>query len=350
MQDLSEDRGFRVVSDILSYDPEKDVWIRQGQMKLPRMSHGASAVAVTEDILGACRTERSVRDNSVYGADSHYYITEPITALLVGMLITGGYRDPHTQTALRSAEVLIPSRNSSCGLAQMRSARYRHSVSGFLACGGEGGEESRTSCEELQGGDWSETVGLHSQGRSGHTAWGFNGSVLLMGDLTDQASQAQTTEIIEGSSNTSDRFYQLNVKISLSCGIEDVERRLLVLTGGLDQPRQVGIYGWEGYLVGLASLQSGRHSHGCAGYYREVFGEKSLVMVVAGGLNRFNRSLTTTERFEFNEGHDWNYVSPLPAPLAGLRGVTVDNTIFMLGRSYFLKHPDIMDSYGVRRF
>ena len=109
----------------------------------------------------------------------------------------------------------------------------------------------------------------------------------------------------------------------------------MVLTGGLHQPRNVGIYGWEGYLYGLDSLNSGRHSHGCAGYYREVFGELSLVLVVTGGLNRFNRSLTTTERFEFNEGHHWNYVSPLPAPLAGLRGVTVDNTIFMLGRNSF---------------
>ena len=74
VQDLSEDRGFRVVPDILRYDPEKDVWIRQGQMKLPRMSHGASAVAVTEDMMRACRTERTVRDNSVYGAVSQIII------------------------------------------------------------------------------------------------------------------------------------------------------------------------------------------------------------------------------------------------------------------------------------
>ena len=74
VQDLSEDRGFRVVPDILRYDPESDVWIRQGQMKLPRMSHGASAVAVTEDIMRACRTERTLRDNSVYGAVSQITI------------------------------------------------------------------------------------------------------------------------------------------------------------------------------------------------------------------------------------------------------------------------------------
>ena len=118
----------------------------------------------------------------------------------------------------------------------------------------------------------------------------------------------------------------------MSCGIEDVERRILILTGGLHEPRKVEVYGWEGYQSDMSSLQSGRHSHGCAGYYREVFGEKSLVMVVAGGLNRFNRSLSTVERYEFNEDRYWSYVSPLPVPLTGLRGVTVDNTIFMLGR------------------
>ena len=74
MQDLSEDRGFRVVPDVLGYDPVNDVWIRQGQMKLPRMSHGASAVAVSEDIMRACRTERTVRDNSVYGVVSQITI------------------------------------------------------------------------------------------------------------------------------------------------------------------------------------------------------------------------------------------------------------------------------------
>ena len=73
--DPSEDRGLRVVPDILRYDPDSDVWIKQAaQMKLPRMSHGASAVAVTEDITRACRTERTIRDNSVYGTDRQIII------------------------------------------------------------------------------------------------------------------------------------------------------------------------------------------------------------------------------------------------------------------------------------
>ena len=67
MIDPSESYGFRAVADILSYQPETDVWLRLGQMKLPRTGHGASVVAVTEEILAACRTERRVRDDSVYG-------------------------------------------------------------------------------------------------------------------------------------------------------------------------------------------------------------------------------------------------------------------------------------------
>ena len=68
VQDPSKARGWRGVPDILSYEPVSDVWVKQSQMKYPRLSHGVSAVAVTEDILRACRTERTVRDNSVYGA------------------------------------------------------------------------------------------------------------------------------------------------------------------------------------------------------------------------------------------------------------------------------------------
>ena len=55
------------ISDIITYHPEDDVWLKVAEMKLPRMSHGASAVAVTQDIMAACRTERTLRDDSVYG-------------------------------------------------------------------------------------------------------------------------------------------------------------------------------------------------------------------------------------------------------------------------------------------
>ena len=251
-------------------------------------------------------------------------------------MITGGYQDSQDRTALSSAEVVLPTLNKSCILPEMTSARYRHSLTGRLACGGVGEEETSTSCEELGEGEWSLEVELGPRGRLGHTGWRVNGTVLLMGDLTDQDSHANTTELVMG--NSSQRLFQLKMKVSLSCGVDDVENSLMILTGGLQQDRKVQIYRPDGDSTGLSDLNTGRHSHGCAGYYKERFGVKSLVVVVAGGLNRFNKSLVSTELFEFDAGHYWNYVSPLPSPLSGLRGSTLRNTILMTG-GYNNKSP-----------
>ena len=251
-------------------------------------------------------------------------------------MITGGYQDSQVRTALSSAEVVLPTLNKTCSLPEMTSPRYRHSLTGRLACGGVGEDGTSTSCEELGEGGWSQEVELDPRGRLGHTGWRVNGTVLLMGDLTDQDSHANTTELVTG--NSSQLLFQLKMKVSLSCGVDDVENSLIILTGGLHQNRKVQIYRTDGDVTGLSDLNTGRHSHGCAGYYKERFGVKSLVLVVAGGLNRFNKSLFSTELFEFNAGHYWNYVSPLPSPLSGLRGLTLSNTIFMTG-GYNNKSP-----------
>ena len=207
--------------------------------------------------------------------------------------------------------------------------RSRHSLTGRVACGGRG-EESSTSCEELEDGHWKEVVTLNTRGRRGHSAWPVNGTLLLLGDFTDEDSHGTTTEIVTG--NSTESFYQLRAKSSLSCGIDDVERSQLILTGGLHRGRDVDIYRLEGHDTRMPSLHTGRHSHGCAGYYRQVYeGVKGLVLVVTGGLNSLNRSLVSTEMFQFNADRDWNYVSSLPGPVTGLRGVTIDNRIFMTG-------------------
>ena len=67
-----------------------------------------------------------------------------------GMLITGGYQDPEDLSALSSAEVFLPSLNTTCSLPTMVSPRSRHSLTGLLACGGEGDNETSTSCELFQ--------------------------------------------------------------------------------------------------------------------------------------------------------------------------------------------------------
>ena len=182
---------------------------------------------------------------------------------------------------------------------------------------------------ELQDGVWGWEASLDPRGRAGHTAWASRGSVLLMGDIKD--SLANSMEVVVG--NRSELFYHLDVKVSLACGIEDVERSQMILTGGLQHDRKVGVYRGDGrYYSHLPSLNTGRQSHGCAGYYNTVLGVRSLVLLVAGGLNSFNRSLYSSEMFEFDvKQRDWRYASPLHLSLTGLRGATIHNTIFMSG-------------------
>ena len=62
---------FRSLTDILTYDPQADVWRTYSQMKLPRSMHAASAVTVTADMMEQCRETRDSPDNSLYGAVPH---------------------------------------------------------------------------------------------------------------------------------------------------------------------------------------------------------------------------------------------------------------------------------------
>ena len=61
-------RGKRILTDILSYDSDRDVWLTYSHMKLPRSSHSVSAVTVSQDIMAQCRQSRSPADDSLYGA------------------------------------------------------------------------------------------------------------------------------------------------------------------------------------------------------------------------------------------------------------------------------------------
>ena len=55
------------------------------------------------------------------------------------------------------------------------------------------------------------------------------------------------------------------------------------------------------------------------------------MLIVAGG--QADRGVTdTTEMFEVGLSSQWTFLAPLPAARAALRGVTVDNKVFMTGQ------------------
>ena len=109
-------------------------------------------------------------------------------------MVTGGSGDT------TSVELLLLNGTRLCALPDLPAARYWHSQSGSLACGG-GGTNERTSCVKFSGGSWQQTHTL-GQRRYGHTAWASPRGVLLMGSTYDSYI---TTELLndDGSSTAS---------------------------------------------------------------------------------------------------------------------------------------------------
>ena len=115
------------------------------------------------------------------------------------------------------------------------------------------------------------------------------------------------------------------------------------MTGGWHTQATVSRYTMaQGWVEDLPTLNQGRYDHGCAAFagdngqvlLRKV--EKWMVFclhlyfqnfLVAGGSNGYHL-LDSTE--VFRDGV-WTVVAPLPVALEGVRGVTLDNTVFMTG-------------------
>ena len=89
--------------------------------------------------------------------------------IISGLLITGG-NDGYT---LSSTELWSPGLTSSpvtCTLPPMTRPREGHSLSGGLACGGNG-DGAEDSCEVLTSAGWELLDSRLSVGRAWHSAW-----------------------------------------------------------------------------------------------------------------------------------------------------------------------------------
>ena len=111
-------------------------------------------------------------------------------------MVTGGY------SSGTSVELLFLNGTRLCALPDLPEARYQHSQSGLLACGGGSSSSSEvTSCVTFSGGTWEQTHTL-GQSRYAHTSWASPQGVLLMGSAYDSYT---TTELLndDGSSTAS---------------------------------------------------------------------------------------------------------------------------------------------------
>jgi len=240
-----------------------------------------------------------------------------------GILISGGGLKGGAMRT--SVELFNPVTGLTCSLPDLPDNRNWHSMSGLTICGGDdmdkGIDKSLNSCLVFSQGEWSAGPAL-AQGRRYHCSWvPQEGTTLLMGGYdTDM-----TTELVgQGPS------FPLKYDTAGACAIPALDS--VILTGGRYTMDGVSKYGLTGHLSDLAPLLVGRYGHGCGGYYRQDTGTQ--VILVAGGTTvskdyRYS-FLSSTEQL-VGETASWKTTTSLPRAMNELRGISVDNTIYMTG-------------------
>ena len=119
------------------------------------------------------------------------------TILLSAILITGGKVGPY----LRSAEIYLPSDNSSCTLLPaLPYGRAWHTQDGPWACGGIGTEKS---CDKWSQESWTRSHNL-SVRRDYHVSWATASGVYLMGGIYSESSN--TSELVKEDGSVSEGF------------------------------------------------------------------------------------------------------------------------------------------------
>ena len=118
-----------------------------------------------------------------------------------------------------------------------------------------------------------------------------------------------------------------------------------VITGGYPGTSTVTHYNSSGHLGDLAPLNTGRYYHGCSSYtdssqqqvrvahgYTPTGTDHVQVLLVAGGYAGEHRRFST--EILVTLAGVWRTVGQLPTAVFGLRGATLDNTVYMLGEWY----------------
>jgi len=185
-----------------------------------------------------------------------------------------------------------------------------------LACGGGyDGVDTVKTCVKFNGTSWSQ----HSTqqfSRLYHTSLAGQHGLLLMGGYYSRA----TTELVGGGEQ-----YNLQQDTSSACGItEPGSDNTIILTGGYGPINTVAIYGYNGFIGALPSLQIARFGHGCGMLF--VTGKK--VFVVAGGYN--SRYLDSTELLYEGE-ESWVTGQALPRTLGYPASVSLADSVLLIG-------------------
>jgi len=227
------------------------------------------------------------------------------------ILLVGGVDDKSSVEALQFDGTPL------CLLESLNEERYYVTMAGDYLCGGW---MTRKSCYHFLNGKWKYHTDLKSD-RSFHVSWKRpDGDIQLMGGY--EGNGLSTTEVVTVTGKHDG--FELKYRTDAACGIDLKDH--IILTGGRHTKTIVSRYDVNGWVKNLPSLNDGRFQHGCAHYYNK---DNTLIYLVAGGY--IGGGDTDSTELLSESGNSWTYASSLPSSRRGLRGVSLNNNIFMIG-------------------
>ena len=116
------------------------------------------------------------------------------------MMISGGARGTEV-------EVISPTGNVSCSVPDMPQPIGYHSMNNNTVCGGYGGADTKTSCDQLTSAGWTRSHTLKYR-RSGHCSWEVEDGIILLG-----GSLSETTSEIAKWDGTTEELFSLKYYI-----------------------------------------------------------------------------------------------------------------------------------------
>jgi len=244
------------------------------------------------------------------------------------ILIVSGAPAP---SANSSVQALDQDGNYLCDLPDIPIpyGRFGATMDGNILCGGYEYPNSN-SCICYDMGSWFDYPDILNEERFHASSWGrpYPNSYVEESHIYGGYSLTDTTEIANCGDSTPSQNY--NDGDSGQCSIQF--DNYVVITGGYDGfSATVAAYDDSGFLYYLPSLLEGRALHGCGHYIDD---DGNMVYLVTGGViyNGTNEVDTVTTELSINEGA-WS-IAPfgnLPTPRHGLRGISLNNNVFMTG-------------------
>jgi len=209
-----------------------------------------------------------------------------------------------------------------CTLPPMPAITYAHTQSAFTACGGGG---STNTCFTFREGRWETLNDQLKQSHHKHASWmNQNGDILLLGGIY---GNYRTELVYKNGSNV--MSFWLEYPLIDPCTIEFSDS--FIVTGGVN--KYVSMYDENGWIRDYPNLSAVRQDHGCGFYMND---DMKMVLLVTGGyygeMDDTRRLEETSSTEVYVEGASaWTKGPPLPRALIGLRGVSVNNEILMIG-------------------